>query len=98
MAMKAAGMSAVSPSHPTLIALLQNGMTTAELGEAAAEAVKRGKPFGYALTVAENRRREAAAIAPLPGQQAPRSHGASKYSAAAAAFFDTPTTAEVIDA
>lgn len=59
-AMRAAGMQAVSPSHPKLNALLQAGITIAELTEAAADAVQKGKPFAYALATAEGRRRDAA--------------------------------------
>lgn len=86
MAMKAAGMAAVSPSHPKLIALLDAGIAVAELVDAAADAVKTGKPFAYALATAEGRRRDAA-TAPLPDARAPQGRG-GKYTAAAAAIFD----------
>lgn len=65
MAMKAAGMAAVNPSNPKLTALLEAGITVAELVAAAADAVAKGKPFAYALASAEGRRRDAA-TAPLP--------------------------------
>jgi hypothetical protein len=68
MAMKAAGMGAVSPSNPTLIALLDAGITVAELAQAARDSVERGKPFAYALKMAESRRRDAARVGGLPGQ------------------------------
>lgn len=86
MAMKAAGMAAVSPSHPKLIALLDAGIAVAELVDAAADAVKTGKPFAYALATAEGRRRDAA-TAPLPDARTPQGRG-GKYTAAAAAIFD----------
>lgn len=65
MRMKDAGMAGVSPSHPKLIALLDAGITLDELADAAADAVSRGKPFAYALSTAEGRRRDSA-TAPLP--------------------------------
>ena len=65
MAMKAAGMAGVNPSHPKLTALLEAGITVPELVAAAADAVAKGKPFAYALASAEGRRRDAA-TAPLP--------------------------------
>ncbi len=58
-------MQAVSPAHPKLIAMLDAGITVAELVDAASEAVKTQKPFAYALATAEGRRRDAA-TAPLP--------------------------------
>ena len=60
----------VNPSHPTLLALLQAGLTGDEMVAAGIEAKRKGKGFGYALAVAEGRRRDAAKIAPLP--DAPR--------------------------
>ena len=68
MAMKAAGMAGVNPSHPKLTALLEAGITVPELVAAAADAVAKGKPFAYALASAEGRRRDAA-TAPLPSVQ-----------------------------
>jgi len=64
-AMKAAGMQAVNQSSPKLIALLDAGITVDELTDAARDAVQIGKPFAYALAMAEGRRRDAA-TAPLP--------------------------------
>ncbi|MNL40285.1 hypothetical protein D3C87_1626250 [compost metagenome] len=58
--MRETGLAGVSPSHPKLINLIAAGMTKAELVDAAAEAVKRQKPFAYALSTAEGRRRDAA--------------------------------------
>ena len=65
MAMKSVGMAGVNPSSPKLTALLEAGITVAELVAAAADAVAKGKPFAYALASAEGRRRDAA-TAPLP--------------------------------
>lgn len=65
--MKAAGLQAVNPSHPKLVALLQAGITPDELADAAADAVAKGKPFAYALATAEGRRRDAATT-PLPAK------------------------------
>lgn len=69
IAMRRAGMQAVNPASPKLRALLDAGITVAELVEAAVDAVARGKPFAYALASAEGRRRDAA-MAPLPNAQA----------------------------
>jgi uncharacterized protein YdaU (DUF1376 family) len=63
--MKAAGLQAVNPSHPKLLALLDAGITVDELAQAAGEAVAKGKNFAYALATAEGRRRDAA-VEPLP--------------------------------
>lgn len=69
-AMRAAGLADVSPSHPKLLNLLSAGMTPGELVDAATEAVKRKKPFTYALSVAEGRRRDSAVEA-LPSADKP---------------------------
>jgi uncharacterized protein YdaU (DUF1376 family) len=60
LAMRAAGLADANPAHPTLLALVQAGVTDAELADAAALAVGKGKGFAYALAVAEGRRRDAA--------------------------------------
>lgn len=72
-AMKAAGLAEVNPSNPRLMALLQAGITLDELRSAAADAVGRTPPkgFAYALATAEGRRRDGA-VAPLPGARGPR--------------------------
>lgn len=62
-AMRSAGIADTSPSHPKLLALLQAGAEPAEFKGAAADAVRRGKGFAYALGVVANRRKEAAAMA-----------------------------------
>jgi len=97
-AMKSAGMAAVNPSHPKLIALLEAGITLPELVDAAAHAVKTEKPFAYALATAEGRRRDAA-TAPLPVAGAAPRNGSHKYAAAAAGIFGNPQQqrGEVID-
>jgi hypothetical protein len=58
-------MADANPSSPTLIALLDAGITLDELISAAKDAVEKKKPFAYALAAAEGRRRDAA-VAPLP--------------------------------
>jgi len=63
--MRQAGLADANPSHPKLLALLAEGITLDELGQAAGEAVQKKKGFAYALAVAEGRRRDAA-TAPLP--------------------------------
>ena len=69
-AMKQAGMQAVNPSDPRLLALIEAGATTAEIAGAAAEAVAGQKGFGWLLAAVEGRRRDAARIAPLPAARA----------------------------
>lgn len=69
IAMKVAGLPEVNPSHPTLIALLDAGITLPELAEAAREAAKKKKSFAYALATAAGRRRDAA-IPPMPQARA----------------------------
>ena len=64
-AMKDAGMQSVNPSNQKLIALLEAGITLPEMVDAAKDATEKGKPFAYALAVAEGRRRDAATM-PLP--------------------------------
>lgn len=63
--MRQAGLADANPSHPKLSALLAEGVTLDEFGQAASEAVKKKKGFAYALAVAEGRRRDAE-TAPLP--------------------------------
>ena len=58
--MKQAGLSDVNPSHPTLLTLLQGGVTIPELASAAEAAVKQQKGFAYALATARGRRNDAA--------------------------------------
>lgn len=65
-AMRAKGLAAVNPSHPTLLALLDKGMTIEELESAAEDAVAKHKPFAYALATAEGRRRDSESIRHLP--------------------------------
>jgi len=69
-AMRRAGLADANPSNPKLRALLDAGISTAELADAAREAVDRGKGFAYALAVAEGRRRDAAAVGTLPPRPA----------------------------
>jgi len=65
-AMRGAGLQDANPSHPKLALLLTAGVSAEELSDAAAEAVKKGKGFAYALATAEGRRRDVAAMADLP--------------------------------
>lgn len=75
-AMRRAGLADVNPSHPTLKALIDAGITLGELVDAAKKSAEDKKPFAYALAVAEGRRREAAAMAPLPKAQPTRAQTA----------------------
>lgn len=67
--MRAAGVQSVNPSHPKLLALLAAGITPDEIGEVAREPRARGKGMAWVLATAEGRRRDAAAVAPLPRGQ-----------------------------
>jgi hypothetical protein len=74
LALKAAGIPDVAPSHPKLQALLAAGVSDAELREGAQAAQRAGKAtFAYTLAVVEGRRRDAANAAPVPpGAPPPR--------------------------
>lgn len=65
--MRQAGLAAVNPGDPRLLALLAQGITEAELVGVAVEAVAGGKGWAWVLHVVAARRREAAAIAVAPG-------------------------------
>lgn len=80
-AMKAAGLSGVSATHPKMLALLAAGVTVAELQAAAVYAVGKGAGFAYALSRAEGQRRDAATVTALPG--APTAAGVDPDSVAA---------------
>lgn len=67
-AMRAAGLTDVSKGHPTLRKLIDAGVSVVELADAAAEAVKRGSGFAWALARVEGQRRDAANKPPLPGR------------------------------
>ncbi len=72
-ALKSAGIGNVSPSHPTLLALLAAGATEAEFIAAAPKAAGKADAFRYVLSVVEGQRRDAKAMAeevhigPMPG-------------------------------
>lgn len=86
-----ARMADMNPSHPKLIAMLDSGFTSDEIVSAGTEAVSKGKGFLYALAIAEGRRRDAAAIVPLPSARASphMSHADKSKLAAARAIFGT---------
>lgn len=71
-AMRQAGLQAVNPGDPRLIALLDQGYTEAEFVGVAAEAVGGGKGWAWVLTVVQRRRADAAAIAIAPGGPPPQ--------------------------
>jgi len=69
-AMRAAGLADTNPGHPTLLALIEAGITAPELHQAAQKALANGAGFAYAMKVAENQRRDAAAaVRDLPPAQ-----------------------------
>ncbi|MEY5097574.1 MAG: hypothetical protein RJA36_293 [Pseudomonadota bacterium] len=65
-AMRTAGLAAVNPGDPRLLALLDQGATEDELVGIAAEAVGKGKGWAWVLTVVQARRAEAGQIALVP--------------------------------
>lgn len=99
--MKAAGLQSVNPSDPRLLALLNGDITDDELIAAAADTARVGKGWGYALATAEGRRRDAAAMAPLPAARPGSSGGAARAARMAEAVpgLTTPRRAggEIID-
>lgn len=70
-----AGVAKVNPSHAKLIALLGAGLTVDEIVAVGPEAVEKGKGFEWILATAEGRRRDAAAVAPLPARKSAAKHG-----------------------
>lgn len=70
-AMRQAGLQAVNPGDPRLIALLEQGATVEELSGVAAEAVEKAKGFAWVLAVVQSRRTEAAAIVLAPAVSPP---------------------------
>ena len=63
LAMKAVGLPDTSPGNPKLRALVQAGATVEEFVDAARKALSAKAGFSYALTVVENSRKAAAAMA-----------------------------------
>lgn len=68
-AMKAAGMAAVNPGDPRLMALIDQGATLAEFEGLAAEAVEKRKGFAWVLAVLAARREEAQALRLAPSAE-----------------------------
>lgn len=64
--MRKAGVADTNPSSPKLVKLIEAGITLDEFASAAEAAVRKQAGFAYALTTAENRRRDAAQVSPLP--------------------------------
>jgi len=79
-AMRQAGLQGVNPSDPRLQALLGRGVTAAELGDLAVEAVAKGKGWAWVLGAAKGRRDDAAGMAqaagPGPSPRPPAPSGA----------------------
>ena len=55
-------MADANPSHPELIALVKAGVSTDIFAAAAEEAVRRGKPFAYAIGMVKRQFSDAAEI------------------------------------
>ena len=70
--LKAAGMQAVNPGDPRLLALIDQGATDAEFVGAAQEAVDKGKGFAWMLAALTGKRQDAATLKLAPAaKQAP---------------------------
>lgn len=65
-ALREEGLQTASASHPKLLALLEAGITPDEIIAVAKEPAARIKGFAWILAAAEGRRRDAAAVRPLP--------------------------------
>lgn len=63
-ALRSAGVAAVNPSSPTLLALLDAGATVEEFISAAQKAEGKSHPFEYLLRIVQNERQRAKTIAP----------------------------------
>jgi hypothetical protein len=66
LAMKAAGITSINPSHPELRALLERGADIGMFVGAAQAASGKGKGFAYALATVAGQMRDAAALAAKP--------------------------------
>ena len=64
--MRRAGMQAVNPGDPRLLALIEQGATIAEFEGFAVEAVGKGKGFAWVLAALVSRRAEAAKLSLAP--------------------------------
>lgn len=67
--MKQAGMPAVSPQHPELLALIERGVTLETFTQAATTAVSKGKDFAYMLGIVKRQLSNAAEIGQMPQAQ-----------------------------
>lgn len=63
VAMKAAGLASVNPSHPELLALIDKGADIGLFASVAQECVGKGKGFAYVLATVRGRMADAAALA-----------------------------------
>lgn len=80
IAMRKAGAARVNPSHPVLLAGLDEGATPAMYGDAVREAIEAGKgePFAYAIATVRSRIAEAKRAPTTPGAAHARPHGPRK--------------------
>nr|WP_319566251.1 hypothetical protein [uncultured Rhodoferax sp.] len=89
MAMRAAGMASVSPSHADLPVLLANGADIGMFVAAARTAIEKQKGFSYAVGIVKGQLGAAKNLADQIGQMpTPPPRNAHKYAAAHAAIFD----------
>jgi uncharacterized protein YdaU (DUF1376 family) len=63
VAIRSEGMATANPQDPRLLALLAAGADIGEFVDAARICREKGKPFGYLLSIVQNRRAEASVIA-----------------------------------
>ena len=104
LALRAAGITSVNPSHPDLLALLDAGATEDELVAIVPSALGKGDPFAWLLVAAANRRRDAAqrakgmhtgplSPAPTPTEPAWRTEQRAATTAFAGRYAAKPATA-----
>lgn len=78
LAMRRAGLSAVNPGDPRLLALIEQGATEAEFVGIAGEAAAKQKGWGWVLAALQARRADAAAINLAPLVEPPKNDAAEK--------------------
>jgi hypothetical protein len=79
--LRAAGIAAVNPSHPDLLALIAEGATAQEFADAGHIAAERGKGFAYLLATVRGQREDARRAAAAGAGAGNRRGGAQSFAA-----------------
>lgn len=91
MAIRSAGVPTANPSHPTLKALVAAGADAAEFGQAARDAVAKGKAdFAYVVGTVRRRREEAAKLTLYQGRMPNKQEALEASNRAATAGWKPP--------